>query len=129
MRFRRVDPADPARGLGPDTPLVDGRAGGEADGVAEAQDVATIGGRTFAFVSIRAGDHDQRLVAAEVGRDLATLDLDAFKPFRYPGGEPWMAKAVGSSGVATIGGTTYMVHQGLGADGRFTLGWTTVVRP
>lgn len=129
VRFRRVDPADPARALGPDAALVDGRAGGDADGVAEAQEIATVDGRTYAFVSIRAGDQDQRLVAAEVGRDLGTLSLDAFKPFRYGGGEPWMAKAVGSAGVATIGGATYMVHQGLGADRRFTLGWTTVVRP
>jgi hypothetical protein len=129
VRFRRVDPRDPGKALGPDTPLVDGKQGTEADGVAEAQDVVTIGGRAYVFVSLRPGDVDQRLLVAEAPRDLATLKLEALHPFRYPGGEPWMAKAVGSSGAATIGGTTYLVHQGLGADRRFTLGWTTVERP
>ncbi len=129
VRFRRVEPGEPARALGPDTALLDGRAGTETDGVAEAQDIATVGGRTYAFVSIRAGDADQRLVVAEVPRDLGTLKIEDFQPFRYAGAEPWMAKAVGSSGAATIGGTTYLVHQGLGADRRFTLGWTTVVKP
>lgn len=129
VRFRRVEPGDPGRALGPDTPLLDGRSGTETDGVAEAQDIAMIGGHTYAFVSIRTGDADQRLVVAEVPRDLGTLKLEDIQPFRYPGAEPWMAKAVGSSGAATIGGTTYLVHQGLGVDHRFTLGWTTVIKP
>ena len=129
VRYRPVDPRDPARALGPDAPLVDGRAGTEADGVAEAQDVITIGGRAWVFISIRPGDADQRLLVAEAPRDLAPLKLADFQPFRHPGAESWMAKAVGSSGAATLGGATYLVHQGLGADRRFTLGWTTVVAP
>ena len=126
VRFRRVDPQDPARALGPDTPLYDGLAGGDADGVAEAADVVTIGKRTLAFVSLRPGDVDQRLVVADVGRDLGTPALDAWKPFRYAGGAPWMAKAVGSGGACVIEGRAYVVHQGLSRDGRFTLGWTTI---
>ena len=129
VRYRRVDPRDPGRALGPDAALVDGLAGTEADGVAEAQEVVAIGGRPYLFVSIRPGDADQRLMVAEVPRDLGPLGLDQLHPFRYPGAEPWMARAVGSSGAATIGRTTYLVHQGLGADGRFSLGWTTVVVP
>lgn len=129
VRYREVDPRDPTRALGPDRQLVDGRAGSDADGVAEAQEIVRIGKRTYAFVSIRAGDQDQRIVAAEVPRDLGAMKLDAFQPFRYPGAEPWMAKAVGSCGVATIGRSTYIIHQGLSAQGRFGLGWTTVVAP
>jgi hypothetical protein len=129
VRYRQVDPREPTRVVGPDLPLVDGTASGDADGVAEAQEIVTIGKRTYAFVSLHAGDHDQRLVAAEVPRDLGRLKLIDLQPFRYPGGEPWMAKAVGSCGVAMIGKTSYLVHHGLDGQGRFTLGWTTIVAP
>lgn len=123
VRYREVDPQAPTRALGPDKPLYDGKAGTPDDGVAEAQDVVTLNGRTYVFVSSRPGDADQKLLMAPVGPDLGTLRADQLKPFLAPGGEPWRAKALGSSSATVIHGTPYMVYQGLGADNRFTLGW------
>jgi hypothetical protein len=126
VRFRRVDPADPARALGPEQALFDGKTGTEDDGVAEAQDVVTLHGHPYVFISSRPGDLDQRLLVAPIGEDLGRVDRPAVKEFMYPGAEPWKARAVGSSSATEIDGTAYMLYQGLDADHRFTLGWTSL---
>ena len=126
VRYRRVDPADVSRALGPETALYDGRAGTEDDGVAEAQDVVTLNDQAYAFVSSRPGDGDQRILVAPVSDDLGTPKRESFHPFLYPGAEAWKARAVGSSSAAVIGKTAFMIYQGLDAQQRFTLGWTTL---
>ncbi|MDB5101285.1 MAG: Arabinan endo,5-alpha-L-arabinosidase [Cyanobacteria bacterium RYN_339] len=126
VRSRRVDPADPVRPLGPEQAIFDGKAGTEDDGVAEAQDVVTLGGHAFVFLSSRPGDVDQRLLVAPIGDDLGRVERPAVKEFMYGGAEPWKARAIGSSSAAEIDGKAYMVYQGLDAAQRFTLGWTTL---
>lgn len=129
VRSRRVDPDHPERAIGPDTPMVDGWAGGRHDGVAEAQDVVTHDGKTIAFISSRAGDKDQKVYAAAVEPGLGRIPEAALKPVLEPGGTDWKAKAVGSTGAASIDGRLFLVHQGLGADGRFTLGFEAIPTP
>lgn len=126
VRFRRVDPANPTRPLGPDQPMYDGLPGSEDDGVAEAPDVVTLGSQAYAFLSSRPGDIDQRLLVARIGDDLGPLDRDQLKEFMYPGAEPWKARAVGSSSAAMVDGNAYMLYQGLDANQHFTLGWTSL---
>ncbi len=129
VRSRRVDPENPLVALGPDTPMIDGLAGGRHDGVAEAQDVVTIDGKQVLFVSSRAGDKDQRVYAAPVDPGLGRVAEAALKPVLEPGGEDWSAKAVGSTGAAVIDGQLFVVHQGMGADGKFSLGFRTLAKP
>ncbi|MNS79768.1 hypothetical protein D3C72_1134300 [compost metagenome] len=127
IRIREVDPKNPAKAIGPDTPLVDGWAGAPHHGVAEAQELVTIGGKQFLFISSRAGDIDQKvLVAPYKPGDKVPLPPSAFKPVMNPGGEGWKANAVGSTSTAVIEGKPYMLHQGLNSDKRFTLGWTSL---
>jgi hypothetical protein len=83
-------------------------------------------GHAYASISSRPGDVDQRLLVAPVGDDLGKLDRPAVKEFMYPGAEPWKARALGSSSACEIDGQAYMVYQGLDADRRFTLGWTSL---
>jgi hypothetical protein len=125
VRIREVDPNDPSKPVGPDLPLVDGKAGGPHDGVAEAQELVTIQGKSFLIISSRAGDKDQRILAAPFtpGQPVP-LPPEAFKPVLDPGGPAWKSHAVGSTSTAVIDGKPYMLHQGMNADKRFTLGWT-----
>lgn len=126
VRYRQVSPSDPAKALGPDRPMYDGRWPSEDDGVAEAQEVVTLKGQAYAIISSRPGDIDQRLLIAPVPPDLGVIPKSALKPLMLPGQEPWRAKAVGSSGTAVIGGRAYMLFQGLSEQQRFSLGWTTL---
>lgn len=125
VRIREVDPKNPARAIGPDRPLVDGFAGAPHYGVVEAQEIVTIGKKTFLFVSSRAGDKDQRVLAAEIppGGPAGPVPFEAFKPVLMPGGQAWQGAAVGSTGTAVIDGQAYMIHQGMDKNHRFTLGW------
>lgn len=127
VRYRQVSAIDPARALGPDRPMYDGRWPSEDDGVAEAQEVVTLSGRTFAIVSSRPGDIDQRLMVAPVPAELGRIAPGTLQPLMLPGAEPWRASAVGSSGTAVIEGTPFMLYQGLSAGRRFTLGWRTLI--
>ena len=124
VRYRQVDPKDPTRAIGPDMPMLDGWAGGRHDGVAEAQDVVTLNGKAYAFISSRAGDKDQRVYAASIDPKLGRLQEQALKPAIGPGGANWRSNAVGSTSAAVIDGKPYMLYQGLNAQGAFSLGWT-----
>lgn len=126
VRYREVDPKNPARAIGPDLPMYDGKAGTADDGVAEAQDVVTLKGKTYAFISSRAGDKDQKILMAEVSPNLGRIAPHQLKPFLTPGGDGWQGKAVGSSSVVEMDGQAYMLYQGLDADQRFTLGWKRI---
>lgn len=128
VHVRRVDPADPAHALGPNQLVYDGKPGSSDDGVAEAPDYFDLDGRTYAFISSRPGDIDQRVLVAAVGPELEPIERSTARAFLFPGPDAWKAKAVGSTGAAAINGTGYMVYQGLDAKGRFTLGWTTLAR-
>lgn len=123
VRYREVSPSDPARALGPDMPMYDGRWPSEDDGVAEAQDVVTLKGQTYAFISSRPGDIDQKILIAPVPANLGPIARSTVRPFLSPGSESWRAKAVGSSGIAVVDGTPFMVYQALGQDRRFSLAW------
>lgn len=126
VHYREVSQTDPARALGPDMPMYAGRWPSEDDGVAEAQEVVTLEGQPYLILSSRPGDIDQRLLIAPVPQALGALSKGTLRPLMLPGKESWRAKAVGSSGTAVIEGRAFMVYQGLGADQRFTLGWTTL---
>lgn len=126
VRAVPVDPHDPRRALGPEVAAYDGRARTSDDGVAEAQDVAWLGGRPWTFVSVRAGDKDQLILVGPGDPGRGRLDRARMVPFLRPAGAGFAARAVGSSGVATIGGRSYLVCQGLDARGQFGLGWCPV---
>lgn len=123
VRYRRLSTDDPMKATGPDSPLVDGWAGGEHDGVAEAPDLVTIHGQAYAILSSRAGDKDQRLLYAPINPELGKLADDHLYPLLSPGESTWQSNAVGSSGTAVINGTPYMIYQGMSADHTFNLGW------
>jgi hypothetical protein len=127
VRSRRVDPNDPTKPLGPDTPLVDGWAFGPHDGVAEAQDVVNINGQPYLFISSHGGDKDQRVLVAPVSPKLDTLmQPQQFRTLLSPGSEPWRSDAVGSTGAAVIDGKPFMIYQGMDANHQFSLGWTSL---
>lgn len=124
VRYREVDPKNPARAIGPDMPLVDGWSRGTHAGVAEAQDIVTINGQPFVFISSKAGDIDQKVLAAPIGNNLGKIEDAQLKPVLGPGGAPWKSNAVGSTSTVVIDGQPYMLHQGMGKDKHFHLGWT-----
>lgn len=124
VRYREVDPNNPARAVGPDMPLLDGWSRGPHAGVAEAQDIVTMNGQPYVFISSKAGDIDQRVLAAPIGADLGRISDGDLKPVMGPGGAPWKSNAVGSTSAVTIDGQAYLLHQGMGADKHFNLGWS-----
>jgi hypothetical protein len=126
VRVREVDPKDPSKPLGPDKPLVDGWTGGPHAGVAEAQDVVTIQGKPFLFVSSRAGDIDQKVYVTPFEPHGGPVPFEKLKPVMNPGADPWRSNAVGSTSAAVIDGKPYMVFQGMDANHRFTLGYTAL---
>lgn len=129
VRVRQVNPTNPGQALGPDTPVVDGWSHSEHRGVAEAPDLVTLDGKPTLFVSSRAGDIDQRVLAAPIGDAPGRVPDSAFKPVLEPGGAAWSSNAVGSTSAMEADGQVFLLYQGMDAQHQFSLGFKRIAAP
>ncbi|HEY9723928.1 MAG TPA: hypothetical protein V6D47_18145 [Oscillatoriaceae cyanobacterium] len=129
VRARQVNPANPMQAIGPDTPVIDGWSNSEHQGVAEAPDLVTLNGKPTLFVSSRAGDTNQRVLAAPISSQPGRVPDSALKPVLEPGGTPWSSNAVGSTSAMEANGQVFLLYQGMDANHQFSLGFKRIDAP